>query len=330
MSLWNKFVTAFAVWEQAQPYLDMMVDEQEMRLVVAIQGKSVTVEQTAELLGLSHEQAADLLQQSYRRYIVDKTVEASVTTYSAGSFYERLDHFAKHENWDDIPPADRQRIDRRFLHEFIARHRANVERMIHGLEPEGEVPNDAVLLLHEVEEMLKAATHIIVQPCDCRRLGQNCNYPVETCIWLDDVALEALDRGHGRRLTCEEAIALVRRADKAGLMHTADSEWQTPGLHAICNCCACDCYPFRAAQELDSKGVWPRSRYVALHVAERCNLCGACVKRCHFDAFYHDGTVIEIGGKLKKNVQYEPERCWGCGLCANTCPSEAIVMEPLP
>jgi Pyruvate/2-oxoacid:ferredoxin oxidoreductase delta subunit len=269
---------------------------------------------------------------------VDKVVEEGATKYRPGTFWHRLDHFAKYENWDDIPATHRRRINRRFLDEFIGRHRANVERMLQGLEPEGGVPNDAVLLLHEVEEMLQAATHIIAQPCDCRRLGQNCDRPVETCIWLDDAALEALDRGHGRRLTHEEAIVLVRRADKAGLMHTGDAS-ALPGTsselgagkpQAICNCCACDCYPFRAAQALGSKGIWPRSRHVAVHDAEHCNLCGACVKRCHFDAFFHDGTVVEIDGKAKENVVYDSERCWGCGLCANTCPSLAIVMEPLP
>jgi ferredoxin len=330
MTLVDEFVRQFDIWEEARPYLWLMVERDEMRFVVAAQGRAITVEEAAGLLDISPARAGDLLRRAYGRHVVDKVVEESVIKYRPGSFWHRLDHFAKYENWDDIPAADRQRIDRRFLDEFIARHRANVERMMRGLVPEGGVPNDAVLLLHEVEEMLRAATHITVQPCDCRRLGQNCDRPVETCIWLDDAALAALDRGHGRRLTCEEAIALVRRTDKAGLMHTADSEWQVRGLHAICNCCACDCYPFRAAQELGSKGVWPRSRYVAVHDAERCNLCGACVKRCHFDAFFHDGTVIEIDGKAKVNVVYDPERCWGCGLCANTCPSEAIVMESLP
>ena len=178
--------------------------------------------------------------------------------------------------------------------------------------------------------MLGAATHIVVQPCDCRRLGQNCDRPVETCIWLDDTALEALERGYGRRLTCEQAIALVHRADKAGLLHTADAEWGESGLHAICNGCVCDCYPFRAAQEMGSKGIWPRSRYIAVHSREACNLCGACVRRCHFAAFYHDGPRVESEGKLRQNVRYDPDRCWGCGLCANTCSSDAISMEPLP
>ena len=150
-----------------------------------------------------------------------------------------------------------------------------------GLEAQVALPNDTVLLVYEAEEMIDAATHIVVQPCDCRRLGQNCDLPVETCIWLDEGALGTLDRGYGRRLTKNEAKELLRWADKKGLMHTGDSEWRAHGLHAICNCCACDCYPFLAAQELGSKGVWPKSRYVASRDHERCNLCGACVKRCH-------------------------------------------------
>ena len=328
MTLLDEFVAAFGVWEEARPYLHLMVDEQEMQLVVAMRKQSLTVEQMADLLGMARGEAADFLQRCYSRCIVNKAVENGITTYDPADFYTRLGHFAKFENWDDIPAEDRWMINRRFLDEFIARHRPNVERKTQGLEAENALPNDTVLLLSEVEEMIDAATHIVVQPCDCRRLGQNCDRPVDTCIWLDDGALETLDRGHGRRLTIEEAKELVRWADKKDLMHTADSEWETRGLHAICNCCACDCYPFRAAQELGSKSIWPKSRYIAVYDVERCNLCGACVKRCHFDAFYHDGSTVAIDGKEKKTILLEPERCWGCGLCANACPPGAILMEP--
>jgi ferredoxin len=330
MSVLDEFAHCFGVWKEARPYLHLMVDEQEMQLVVAMGSSAVTPDEAAGFLKIPRELATNLLERCYARSLVDKVVEPDVNAYSAGSFYAFLDYFAKFENWDEIPPEGRRRIDRRFLDEFIAKHRSSVERKMEGLEAQNALPNDTVLLLSEAEEMIDAATYIVVQPCDCRRLGQNCDRPVETCVWLDESALQALDRGHGRHLTKQEAKELLRWADRKGLMHTGDSEWQTRGLHAICNCCSCDCYPFRAAQELGSKGIWPRSRYVAVHDREQCNLCGACVKRCHFDAFYHDGSVAVAEGQEKQNVLFEPKRCWGCGLCATTCPSGAISMGSWP
>ena len=118
----------------------------------------------------------------------------------------------------------------------MAVYRPRFEQKLCGKADPRSLPNDTVMLLSEVEEMIDAATHIVVQPCDCRRLGQNCSRPVETCIWLDERALEALDRGQGRRLTAEQARQLLRRADKKGLMHTADGDWRANGLHEICNC----------------------------------------------------------------------------------------------
>ena len=300
-----------------------------MRLVVSMANQRLDVQQAADLLALSLDETAYLLERAYSRCIVDKLDEDGITKYKMSDFYARLDHFAKYENWHDIPAEDRTIINRRFLDEFISRHRHSIERKMRGLEAENALPNDTVMLLSEVEEMIDAASEIVVQPCDCRKLGENCNRPVETCIWLDGGARQALDRGRGRRLTKEEAIQLLRWADKKGLMHTADSEWRERGLHAICNCCACDCYPFRAAQELGTKGVWPKSHYIAQYNRERCNHCGACVKRCHFEAFYHDGSIIEVNGKSRKGVAVDLEKCWGCGLCANSCPEGAIEMRSL-
>jgi NAD-dependent dihydropyrimidine dehydrogenase PreA subunit len=307
----------------------MMVDEDEMRLAVGIAHRHLDLKQVTDLLTLSTAEAADLLRRAYSRCIVDKLVEGGITKYKISDFYARLDHFVKYENWQDIPVDGRKVINRRYLDEFIARHKDNIERKMQGLEAENSLPNDTVMLLSEVEEMIEAAEEIVVQPCDCRKLGENCNRPVETCIWLDEGARQALDRGHGRRLTKEEAIQLLRQADKKGLMHTADSEWRERGLHAICNCCACDCYPFRAAQELGTKSIWPKSHYIAEYYSNLCNQCGACVKRCHFEAFYHDGSIREVDGTNKKGVALDPEKCWGCGLCANTCPQGAIEMKNL-
>jgi NAD-dependent dihydropyrimidine dehydrogenase PreA subunit len=329
MDLVQEFVTAFGVWEEARPFVHLMVDQDVMRLVLSLQAGALTTEEVASELRLSPGAGADLVKRAYQCHAVDRQVRDGAEVYLPGTFYELLNHVAKHGRWDEIPAADRQVIDRRFLDAFIARHRKNVEHRMQGREADGPLPNDAVMLLPEVEEMIDAARLIVVQPCDCRRLGQNCERPVETCIFMDDLARGALDRGYGRELSHQEAKELLRWADRRGLMHTSDNEWRTHGLHAICNCCACDCYPFRAGQELGSKGIWPKSRYVAVYNQQACNLCGACVQRCHFDAFYRDGSIVQHQGKTKEIIRYDPDRCWGCGLCANTCPSGAIIMSPL-
>ncbi len=329
MSLFNEFLERFDVWPVVRPYIHLIVDEDEIALVVAMAGEELTVDEVAARLSLPVDQAAALLQRAYSRCVVNKSVDDGMTRYAAADLYARLDHFAKFENWEDIPTDDRRAITRRYLDAFIDRHRANIERKMQGLAAPNALPNDTVLLLPEVEAMIDAATDIIVQPCDCRRLGQNCQRPVETCLWFDEGARKALDRGHGRRLTRDEAKKLVRRADMKGLMHTGDSEWQSRGLHAVCNCCACDCFPFRAAQELGAKGVWPKSHYVAVHDLERCTHCGACVRRCHFAAFTHGEATITVKGVEHREVLFDPQLCWGCGLCANTCPFEAITMQPL-
>jgi ferredoxin len=329
MALIDDFMAAFGVWEEARPVVPLLVEEEEMRLVVALQGGPLSASEVAVRLDIEEGEAAAFLARCYSRYIVNRKGQGADARYSAADWYARLDHVAKYENWDDLPAEMRRMLDRRFLDAFIERHRENVGRKKRGLAAENALPNDTILLLPEVEEMIHSAEVVIVQPCDCRRLGQNCERPVETCIWLDDGARHALDRGHGRQLSIDEAVELVRWADRKGLMHTADSEWRTRGLHAICNCCGDDCYPFRAARELESKGAWPRSRYVAAWDAGLCRMCGACVRRCHFDAFYHDGTQVEVDGKLKLTVRFDPDKCWGCGLCANTCTEQAITMAAL-
>ena len=324
---WSAFYEQFGVWPVAQDFVDLMFEEQEVSLVLALGERANTVEQIAELLELELSSAHELADRCYRRLIVDKDRKEPDILYRKTDFYTFLDYFLKYENWDDIPIDDRRAIDRKYLEEFIARVAEGVALKMDGKSAPNALPNDSVMLLHEVEAMIDAASVIVVQPCNCRRSGQFCDRPVETCIWLDEGARAALDRGYGRPLSKEEAKKVLRWADKKGLMHTADTEWQSRGLHAICNCCACDCYPFRAAVELGSKGAWPKTRYLVERNAALCSQCGSCVKRCHFGAFYQDGSVVKVKGKDKKSVSFDPEKCWGCGLCANTCPNEAIGMR---
>ena len=134
MSLLDDFAKVFGVWPQAVPYLALMFDEQEMRLIVGLDGQACTPREVAQLLGLTVQEASALLERTYSRCITDRTIRDSSVTFSPTAFSKRLDHFAKYENWDDIPLDDRRVIDRRFLQEFIAQHHESVERKMMGLQ----------------------------------------------------------------------------------------------------------------------------------------------------------------------------------------------------
>jgi len=103
-------------------------------------------------------------------------------------------------------------------------------------------------------------------------------------------------------------------------MHTGNRNWREQGSFGICSCCACCCFPIRAGVRLGLQQQWPHSHHLAHRDPEACTLCGGCVDRCHFGAFFfqEDGEI-----------SFDPSLCWGCGLCASGCLSESITMQPL-
>jgi NAD-dependent dihydropyrimidine dehydrogenase PreA subunit len=325
VAILEQFMAAFQAPEFIKPYLHHFITEQEIELVIRMQGRSLTRDQIVSLFE-GNPDIDCLLEQAYRHFVINKEERDGAVYYSAGDFYARLDDQCKFGNYHVLPQKIRQQLDKWCYLEYLKRNK--YFKVVVDNDPDYEnCHNDLVLLVPEVEEMIDAAEKILVSPCNCKMLADNCDRPREVCLLFDD---HITDRTEGRILSKEEAKELLHMVDKNGLMHTGGPyNWREKGLTAVCNCCADCCYPFRAAQQLGTKGKWPKSRYIAKYDSEKCRLCGRCVQRCHFGAFYYDGTSVERRGKEKKNVAFNPDLCWGCGLCANTCPDKAITMEKL-
>lgn len=324
------FARIFQVPPAMLPYLDLVATSQEMALVVALGDGPLPENQVAERLGLARSDAAALLSSAYRRHVVNRELRNGTAWFSPATFYLRLDPLAMYEKWGDVPAEAREAVIRWQLQEFIRTWQPAVAALRSDPDKYVRIPNRDVLLLEEALAMVEVASEHVVVPCDCRAIVMACNRPLETCVRLDEGAELTLERGHGRRLTRDEMKALVLDAHRHGLMHTGDRLWREHGdLFGFCNCCACDCYPFRASQQLGMQRQWPASHYVAERDLSRCEHCGLCVRRCHFGAFHHGGARISINGKQRKQVLFDPARCWGCGLCTTTCPEEAIVMRPM-
>ncbi|KJS10309.1 MAG: hypothetical protein VR67_18520 [Peptococcaceae bacterium BRH_c8a] len=330
MQLSEAFIKEFMAVFQApgfvKPHLHHFVTEQEMKLAIGLKDQSLTGLEIAALLQEPLENVNVWLEQSYQRHVINKTVEHGTTLYTSGEFYRRLDNFCLFGNYHVLPKEVRRRLDQWCYEEYMQRH--NYFKQVLDTEPDYDnCHNDWVLLLPEVEEMIDAAGQIRVLPCNCKIMADNCGHSREICIFFEQTIT---DRTGGRELSRAEAKALVRRLDKEGLMHTGGPyDWREKGPAVVCNCCTCCCYPFRAAQQLSTKGKWPRSRYVAGYDRDKCRMCGLCAKRCPFGAFKLSPTEVEKEGKKVWDVVFDSALCWGCGLCANTCPTEAITMRSI-
>lgn len=185
-------------------------------------------------------------------------------------------------------------------------------------------PDRGELLIEEnVKELIRGADPVAVVPCPCRRSIRRCDLPLNVCLHFNRGARYAIDRGAGRRISAEEAIAIAAEAEEAGLVHTWASS--TPEkLTAICSCCRECCDIFGIGMEVGNiERVLQKSRFRAAVDQEICTGCQDCVDRCFFKAIEMEKTTQSK--KLKATI--DDGKCCGCGSCVIVCDPEAIVLK---
>lgn len=311
----KKFAELFAAPEFIVPYLNYFVSDKEIELVVCLDGEKLTVKQIAERLGLDEDKVVKLLENSYKKSVINKEEVDGEILYYASDFYSKLDYQCKFdENYFNIEKDLRDKLDSWCYEVYKGKMMPYVEDLLAGKEVEKKP--ETFLLMKDLDKLLDMVQEIRVVPCNCRRLADNCKKPVNVCIAFDDCIN---DRTFGETLTKEEAKQIIVNAHKKGLMQSINSDWAENGPTWMCNCCSCCCYPTRLATELGTRGVWPLLKYVAEHDENKCNNCGACVRKCNFKAFYFVGE-----NKRDRKVKFDKTKCWGCGICETSCPTKAI------
>ncbi|MGD0805846.1 MAG: 4Fe-4S binding protein [Candidatus Bathyarchaeia archaeon] len=177
--------------------------------------------------------------------------------------------------------------------------------------------NNTVLNLDSVERYIQHASKIAVTDCSCRVKRKHCDSPLDVCLPLNDAANMLIGKGFAKEVSKTEALGIVRRAHDAGLVPMAGMRTDTPkpeGVNWICNCCSCCCGTIGVSLWLGKDVHMLKGLATTLTDSSKCNSCGACVDRCHFEA-----RKI-VGGRLV----FDKDLCFGCGLCVDKCPSDAI------
>ena len=173
----------------------------------------------------------------------------------------------------------------------------------------------AVMPYERAEDIVRSHTRFAVRNCICRQerelIDQGCGKPLEVCLSFDNGAESSVRAGRGRMISMEEALAIFKQADQAGLV-LQPSNSKDPIF--ICACCGCCCGVLRSIKQFDRPADLVVNPFIARHNADLCSNCEACIERCQMEAV----TLVDGG------VSLNPARCIGCGLCVSTCPSGAL------
>ena len=198
-----------------------------------------------------------------------------------------------------------------------------VDPPVHRVIPVGEAVNLYMEIspFESIVAIIDRAQSWGVTDCICRKelelLGKPCGHPLDVCMAMSESPGAFGASGTFRALTRDEALATLKRAADAGLVHTVSNNQK--GIWYICNCCRCGCGILRGMAELGVANVVARSAFVNRVDEDLCVGCGICVERCQFEALELDDVV-----------QVDERRCVGCGVCVPACPDGALSLVPRP
>ena len=187
-----------------------------------------------------------------------------------------------------------------------------------------EVPEEKILPYEEISKILEKAETVGLATCYCRHRKDLLNDPCKVtddrknCFALGRAAEFLISQGFVKRISKEEALKILKKAEDQGLVHkTFHTRFDlTREEDGICSCCKCCCGTF----ELRHRGAAPilsMTSYIAKIRTDDCVGCGTCVENCNALAIELEDDIAVIDENM----------CIGCGVCVHLCPENAIDFE---
>lgn len=206
-----------------------------------------------------------------------------------------------------------QYMNEAFIHEY---KRSGVPQLRTVPIEQAVAHENIVATYDDVKQIIETRKPITVAPCICRKakklIGEGCDNISETCLQFGTAAYMYKENGLGREITKEEALAILKKGEEAGLVLQPGNS-QKPGW--ICMCCGCCCEVITTAKKLENPGEVYSTNHISSIDQGTCTGCETCVNRCPMEALQ-----LDVDGKARVN----PKRCIGCGVCVPACPESAI------
>ena len=309
-------------------YLRTLVDPQTVQYLIQLPvfPGTITARKFAKLIGKPENEATEILEQFFAN---DYVMRLGSKKKRYGIQLPFLIFDVPPLSYPKMPKEKAKKlaelsfkylVDEEWYRNFEGSPKTPLTRVISVQE---SVAHDQEILPYErVEEIIQNARIIGLQECACRArleyLGQRkCDYPLESCISVNQGAHYFIDRGHARQISKEEALELLKKFNQMGLVHTTENYGE--GDHTlICNCCKCCCNLLGGITRWDNPRAVAKANFIAIvKDADSCTQCGTCVENCNFNAISLNEDFPEI----------DAEKCMGCGVCVINCPSEVLTLN---
>ena len=265
----------------------------------------------AERMGREADELEKMLESMAGKGLIFRSERAGTTFYMAAQFVVGIWEYHLNDLDEDLIRDVNAYLP------FYMKNRwlQNDTKQLRVIPVSGEITAGMEVTPYEVaEKIVRSQTKIVVSPCICRKehamMGHGCGKLSEACLSFGTGAYYYEKNGLGRSITQEEAIDVLRRGRRQGLVLQPGNAQKPMN---ICMCCGCCCQVLKNANALENPAAAVHSNYFARVNAEECVACEACVEMCQMSAITVDDTA-----------RVDPQRCIGCGLCVPDCPTGAM------
>ena len=292
--------------------LKFLFTKEEAELFHQITGEPETPESIATRIGRSEAELTEQLEKMAQKGLLYRLREGETVRYSAIPFIHGLLEF-------QAPWMPRELVDLtgKYIREKLKYNLAEGSGSGLRILPVKESIDVQyeVATYDDAYEILKDEEIIAVADCSCRAqrkvFDKACDSLLETCIMVGPMAQYYLENKMGRQIALEEAMEIIAKSHKQGLVTQTQS---TTRPFMICNCCKCCCGFLGSVRRMSNPASLVVSNYFAIVDPETCTGCETCIDICLTKAIALDENNV---------AQVDYNRCIGCGLCEPVCPDNA-------
>jgi NAD-dependent dihydropyrimidine dehydrogenase PreA subunit len=194
---------------------------------------------------------------------------------------------------------------------------------IHRVIPsQSAVKSEWILPYDKLRELLISCNTFRVNNCICRTQQdlegtRKCTFPLDVEL-IFYTGAESSDPPVTPFISREEALAILDKTEKIGLVHTVRNVAQ--GIFYVCNCCGCCCGILRGINEFGIENSVAAANYYSVIDPEKCVGCGTCTERCQMHAITSINDISVVNRA----------KCIGCGLCVTGCEAKVARLELKP